>query len=51
MQKYTYKNKITGAKIYTNCKITGGDWELVSEIKDGMMKSEDKNVIQKKDGR
>jgi len=48
MNRYTYKNKITGAKIYTNCKVEGEQWELVSEIKDGMMKSEDKNVIQKK---
>jgi len=47
MEKYTYKNKITGAKIYTNCQITGEEWELVSEIKDGMMKSEDKNVVKK----
>jgi hypothetical protein len=45
--KYTYKNKKTGQKINTNNSIESDDWELIVERKDGMMRSEDKNVIQK----
>lgn len=49
--KYTYKNKKTGQKINTNNSIESDDWELIVERKDGMMRSEDKNVIQKNDKR
>lgn len=47
MKKFVYKNKITGAKIYTDKPITGklGDFVLVTAMRDTQMKSQ--NIVQK----
>lgn len=45
--KYTYKNKKTGGKFGSNNKLIGEDIELVTEIRDGMMRNEDKRIIKK----
>jgi hypothetical protein len=47
MYKYIYISKKNGMKFYFNDKQTDEDLELVMEVRDGMMRSEDKNVINK----
>ena len=47
MYKYIYISKKNGMKFYFNEKQTDEDLELVIEVKDGMMRSEDKNIINK----
>ncbi|MFA5050959.1 MAG: hypothetical protein WC499_02490 [Patescibacteria group bacterium] len=47
MYKYTYKNKKTGKVIYANEPIKGDDLILISQIKDGMIKSNNKKVVKK----
>jgi hypothetical protein len=47
MNRYTYKNKITGAKFYLNEKSEDPDLELISEVRGGPI-NEDK-VIKKND--
>jgi len=37
--KYIYKNKKTGRKIFTNQKMDSSSFELVSEVRNGLMKS------------
>ena len=51
MYKYIYISKKNGMKFYFNEKQTDEDLELVKEVRDGMMRSEDKNIIQKNDKR
>jgi hypothetical protein len=47
MFKFIYKNKKTGITKYSNHKIDDNDFVLVSCIKDGSIKSGDKNIIKK----
>lgn len=47
MYKYIYISKKNGAKFYFNEKRNDEDLELVTEIRDEMMRSEDKNIINK----
>lgn len=47
MYKYIYISKKNGAKFYFNEKQNDEDLELVREIRDEMMRSEDKNIINK----
>ena len=39
MTRYVYKNKKTGAKVYSNHPISSPNLELVREIRDGKIKS------------
>jgi hypothetical protein len=45
MKKYTYKNRITGERKYTDSKVKDKNWDLVVEIKNGMIK--ENKVLQK----
>jgi hypothetical protein len=47
MYKYIYISKKNGMKFYFNEKQNDEDLELVREVRDGMMRSEDKNIINK----
>jgi hypothetical protein len=47
MYKYIYISKKNGMKFYFNEKQNDEDLELVKEVRDGMMRSEDKNIINK----
>lgn len=48
ISKYVYKNKKTGRIFYSDEKLKNPkDMVLVREIKDGMLRAKDKNIIQK----
>jgi len=51
MYKYIYKSKTNGIKFYFNEKKNDEDLELVVEVRDGMMRNKDKNIINKNDNR
>jgi len=39
MNKYTYRNKKTGMKIYSGKPLKNSNLELVSEVRDGKIKT------------
>lgn len=43
MKKYTYKNKKTGKKIYSEKPLTDKDLVLVAQVRDGQMKNKEVN--------
>jgi hypothetical protein len=45
MQKYTYKNKKTGATVTSDTPIVAKDYVLVTQVRNGMIKS---NKVNKK---
>jgi len=47
MKKYIYKNKKTGTKIESDKILQDKNLVLVMQVRDGQIKSNDKNVIKK----
>lgn len=47
MKKYTYKNKTTGKTITSDKPLKDKNLVLVAQIRDGQIKSNDKNIIKK----
>ena len=47
MKRYIYKNKKTGRKIESDKPLKDENLVLIMQVRDGQIKSNDKNVIKK----
>lgn len=47
MKKYIYKNKKTGQRIESDKPLNDKNLVLIMQVRDGQIKSNDKNVIKK----